>query len=836
MRLFPPIILPSDFNPLRVKTVLLNLNTQELQKVYDACGRSVASVLLCFGIRQVMTKKSLAKALFDRDVVLTLEDAASAGVPVKQSIKQLEVSDYLFDLGDGFDPEKMMDDAVKQDFDPGIFSDMDIRELPKAPNFFEWVVGREFSNTTIFPRQFQIQLAFYEEYCPWCSDLKFVKDIHLSPFIGEDGYRRAWTNDEILERVQLYNFGKCPRCTRTWIDAYNDPAMPHRFPKEIDACVGQRAGKTRMAEHMMTYNEHRFHMLTPSPQQFFGEDATQKFSAIYTALEMSQAEDTLWGAYHLRKRMAPWWKTYHKWLDDHGKRKGVELYRIRDTYHFYLNTLMQSTLRPPFSKAMRGRTSYQGGIDEIGMFAKGEASIKANADEVHRSIGNSLLTLRGDANKLVKQGRLGVPTPGLFCISSPWELLDKIMSLIRTADKDPTRVAFHYSTWDFNPKLRRDSQEIASEFANDPIGAERDFGAIPPFAKDPFHSQKDTIEYITNTDRKPIFVQETLTHQLRSGKCVIWARPQRLTPDTVTPRIICLDAGESNNSFAITVWSLVDLPSPPMDEYGSDADDMDREYSSEDDRIAFEARRILEPKKPEKRGVVTYLQLDGAVEIQPFTDENERKFNVSFSRTWEECLKPLIQSLNIVGVISDRWNITQMMNSIEEMGVYTEQYSLIWPDFVDFKAKAESREVRLLKPERPITDVHENYHKALRGAPNLHLSVQFQTVRQVGRSVTKPSNGTDDLYRTAVLAHRFAFSEKATREIDHKVVTFYELLHRLGNVTRSSRAVAAVATRGQSSGAVSGVFSRTGGYLARGSGSSSGNIYTNVMTRGGSRK
>jgi len=836
------VIFPFGTDPKWVRRILLReLSGDECQELYDATGRRIPAMRRALGIRGVIGNKTLARKLYEKGVVLHPKDIANAGLG-PSGVRDLESSRYaIFDLGDDFDPEKMMEEAVESDLDPAVFEAMDIRDIPAPANILEWVTGRGFLNTTIFPRQLQIQLAMFEEWCPYCSDRDFVQDIHLSPYIGEDGHRRPWTIDEILERVTMTEYGICPKCKKTYIDFLDDPGAPHCFPKELDACIGQRAGKTRMTEHSMTYNECRFQLLTPSPQQFFGEDITQKFSAVYTALQLSQAQDTLWGAYHLRILAAPWFKTYHAWLDDHGERLGAELYRIKDTYHWYANTGLHSVLRPPFAKEMRGRTGFQGGIDEIGMFAKREGSIRANADEVHKSIGNSLMTLRADADMLVRKGRLQVPTPGLFCISSPWELLDKIMTLVRTADRDPTRVAFHYATWEFNPKIHRNSPQIMAEYANDPVAAERDFGAKPPFAKDPFHPSPDVIDTLHSSGVNMLFVQKRKFVRTRSGKHLVYAIPAQFKPDKTIPRLMCIDAGETDNSFALSIWRLVDLPAPQIDA-GADMDDLIDDEDDEDIRVVMEAvqeERARQAAVPdgERKGQVSYLQLDGIIEVQPFDDEQGNHWKVSFKRMWEQCIRPLCMGLNIVGVVSDRWNITQILNGVEELGVYTEQYSLVWSDFLDFKTKTDSRELRLPQPERPFEAVYDDYDKAVRGAPVLHLSVQYRTVRQIGRTVAKPSGGTDDLYRTMVLAHRFAFHEKAVRTIDGKETTFFELLHTSGKAEVVRRAVSVVMLRGGSAGGTSRGVSSGGGFTAVGGCTSrktggGGSSYSNVATRG----
>lgn len=834
-----PAGLPRDFNPKRMVRILLrDVPGDDLQALYDGCGRDLGNLARVLAIRGAIGPKRLARGLYDRGVILHPTELEKYGIMSPLAKARVEMSQYaLFDLGDGFDPEAMMEEAVESDLDPSIFEDMDIREIPRPANFFEWITGRQYLNTTIFPRQFQVNATFFEEWCWWCTDKEFVKDIHLSPHMGEDGFRRAWTNEEILSRVQLLEHGVCPKCKRTYIDNLNEPNAPHCFPKELDACIGQRAGKTRMTEHMTTYNEMRYQLLSPSPQAFFGEDSTQKFSAIFTALQLSQAQDTLWGAYHLRVMSAPWFKTYHKWLDDHGRKLGAELYRIKDTYHWYANTLLHSVLRPPFAKEMRGRTGFQMGIDEIGMFAKGEGKVRANADEVHKSMNNALMTIRANSNRLIRQGRLNVPRPAMFCISSPWEILDKIMTLVRTADRDPTRVAFHYPTWEFNPKIRRNDEQMTAEYANDPVAAERDFGAIPPFAKDPFHENPDVIDLLSSPGVRQVFKQRTKHVRTKSGKCLVYAIPAGLKPDKVTPRLLVIDAGEADNSFAISIWSLKELPAPRID--SGNFDEIIDDEDDEDIRIVLEAiaqERAANAQVEEQKGNVEYLQCDGAIEIQPFSDEAGNDYRVSFSKTWEKCLRPMLQALNIVAMVSDRWNITQILNSAEEMGVYTEQYSLVRNDFLDFKGKTDSREIRLPMPEKPFSEVYEDYDRAIHGSPILHLMVQYKTVRNVGRTVAKPSGGTDDLYRTMVLAHRFAFSEDAVRVVDKREVTINELLRTNGKAERVNRAVSVVMMRGQGGsgghgGSQSSLFSRVGGYVSR-SGGGGGAAYSNVATRG----
>lgn len=805
----------------------------DIDHFYKLCGRS--SRILSRQLMVDISAEKLASRLADHSIALSKSDRKKAGM-ARWKDEQPEER-----LWDNFNPEALMQEAIESDLDPSVFEDMDVRDLVFPKNILDWVIGPDMLDANPFPRQLQMMLGLTEEWCPWCSDKKFVADMHTR----SDG--EPWTVNQILERVTLFEHGVCPKCKHTYVEALDDPSHPHCAPTEIDVCAGQRSGKTIMSSMIMSYQDALTVALPGGPQRFYGEDPATDFYCLITALNLSQAEDTLWGAYTARKRTSPWFRNYHAWLDDHGQRLGIELYRIRDTYHRYEQPRLTAQLKPPFAKALRGRTSYQDGIDEIGMFAKEEGSVRANADEVHKSLKNSLLTLRSASMRLLKRGVHTPPRGPLICISSPWELLDKIMTLVRTADRDPTRVAYHYPTWEINPRIKRNDPDIIAAYLDDPIGAERDFGAVPPMATDPFHSNPAVIDSLIKSDLPQVFVQKTKqTASAISGKQFTYVVPNRLRPDKITPRIITLDAGESNNSFVIGVYSLACMPAPAtMVGEEIELDDFD---DDDDDALIVKAAEEAEAVDRRKQGLaaieraharggdgnVYYLRCDGILEAQPQTSRSGMQVRVHFKRMYERALLPLLKALNVVCVVSDRWNVTQIMQSIEELDIPTHQYSLKWNEFAEFRGKVSSREVLLPPPEREYATVLEDYESAVRGAPNLHLLVQLKTVRQVGRQVTKPRGGTDDIYRTMVLAHHFAFNEdcrhpiSANREKSDK--PYFELLKAPGKAEYSARAAMVVVSRpsmargvgGNSGGKASASFTRMGGMVSRGGGGGGG--------------
>ena len=775
-----------------LKTIFYNLDAAELQELYDWTGSDARKLRNNLKLK-ISTKKFAAK-LSDSGVMLSPVDMGRARI---DTIELVERSVARFTLGDEFDPAELMDDAAEAKLDPTVFNKMDFREIPRPKNILDWITGREFLNAMPFPRQLQVMLHFLEEYCPYCSDNDFLKDIHLSPYLGEDGiHQRPWTIQEIQERVQLTEYGICPKCKSTYHDMLFDPMVPHKAPNELAMVCGQRSGKTRMSEMIMTYLNCRFQLLSPSPQQHFGEDMTQQLTSMFTALDLSQSADTLWGNYHIRIETAPWYKKYHSWLDYHGKKAGIEMYRIKDTYHSWAPTLLQDRLKPPFAKSMRGRTGYMMGIDEIGMFARGENAVRANADEVYQAMSNTLFTIRTDADALNRK-RILTPTAPMVCVSSPWELLDKIMRLVRDAPKSPRRVAFHFATWEMNPKIYRDSDQVKAEFIDDEVKALRDWGAIPPLAENPFHTNMNAIDALPAKHR-PCFVQSIKTSKTKSGNHFVYAVPTQMTPDKSTPRIMTIDSGETNNSFALTMWSVIKAASPIVT--GADEEDAYAyEDEDEDIQVILDTMRELKEKEPEKeatKGMSTYLRNDGTIEVIPFKENNVALHKVHYKKMYDLCIIPIVKAFNIIAVVADRWNMASIFHGLAEEGIMCHHYTLTWNDFKAFKKKTNDRELLLLPLEKPYEKVFEDYDEAIKDAPNLHLIVQMKTVRKVGRQVVKPKGGTDDLYRTTVLAHRFAMNDNPKDvAVNHLGIPYLTIMETSGVGERQSRGMGVVLMR-----------------------------------------
>jgi hypothetical protein len=105
-------------------------------------------------------------------------------------------------------------------------------------------------------------------------------------------------------------------------------------------------------------------------------------------------------------------------------------------------------------------------------------------------------------------------------------------------------------------------------------------------------------------------------------------------------------------------------------------------------------------------------------------------------------------------MFSDTWNSTDLVQKLRQYKVMSEQYTLKFMDLVEIAARLSSGELILPKPELPVEDLRMTYENPIEfvdGKPILGLILQMLTVRQVGRRVTKPLNGEDDMFRALAL-------------------------------------------------------------------------------------
>ena len=604
-------------------------------------------------------------------------------------------------MAKGFDtdwsPSSLVAQALKSDLDPGIFSVIDESDIRKSPNFVDFCLNKKFLNVLPYPRQLEAGMGFFEEYCRDCSNPGWL--------YGDERTLDLFDQPvpEILDNIQLLEFGKCPKCKQTKNDMFARGEI--HFPYELAGCAGQRSGKSALVAMIAAYQLHRY-LVIPDPIRFFGLLASSQLYMSMTAVSAMQAEALLWTPFKEYVDEAPWFKEYHQLLKDVGERLGIELMHRPKTFLVYKHKRIACMYEAPNKRRLRGKTRFFTAIDEIGWMEADaqKQSVTMSADEISAALDNSLRTLRSKAEKKREQGLYNCPD-GIACnISSPSAKDDKIMRNIRAARTNRKIYAYHYPTWEANPEISRES--LQPEYDKSRMVAERDFGAVPPLANDPFIDNPNCVDLmIQESHRHNLMTTKIEYHTDDFGNTTKYAKVTVPHIDKRKPRMLLVDAGEKRNHFAVML-------------------------------LTWDAK-------------IDRARVDYVFDVPP-----EEGIPINFSLMWDHCFRPMVESLLIKHMFSDTWNSTELVQKLRQYKVMSEQVTLKYADFIEVAARMGAGELILPKPELPVEQLrltYENPVAFVEGKPILGLILQILTVRQVGRRIAKPINGDDDMFRALCL-------------------------------------------------------------------------------------
>lgn len=123
------------------------------------------------------------------------------------------------------DPLALVERALEANWDT---SELDSQKLDieQAPNSIQYMVGSQFHGMNPWPRQIEIALKTFEDYCPFCSDMTVVND--------------CWGKSlaTIKRDVTFLEFGICPKCSKNRSDFW--AAELHHGVHELIGVAGQR--------------------------------------------------------------------------------------------------------------------------------------------------------------------------------------------------------------------------------------------------------------------------------------------------------------------------------------------------------------------------------------------------------------------------------------------------------------------------------------------------------------------------------------------------------------------------------------------------------------------
>lgn len=350
-------------------------------------------------------------------------------------------------------------------------------------------------------------------------------------------------------------------------------------------------------------------------------------------------------------------------------------------------------------------------IDEIGWFDNDASKnkIKTGAAEVSIALERSCLTVRSAEGRLVAAGNDMCYTAYGFNVSSPSDFRDKICEIVRQSETSNKILGIHAPTWKMNPNITREM--LDEEFRKNPMAAARDYGAQPPVSANPFISIGTVDECMRELGRNEV-VYNMMTDRRSNGHVV-----ERTAYGVITnvktvdrPSVLAMDAGETNNSFAVSVTSMVNnLP-----------------------------------------------RIDVLVEIMPTPG-----VPLNYTLIFDNIIVPLIKARNVKVMLADRWNSTKLLQDALAMGLVqiAKKYSLKYSDMWDVKNQMQA--VTLTYPRSQFyTSVNEilttmdltDYPACFVGKPVEHFMYQLVTIQDSRNQVLKGVGLTDDLWRATALS------------------------------------------------------------------------------------
>ena len=557
---------------------------------------------------------------------------------------------------------------------------------------------------------------------------KMLNDVAL--LLRNMGYETTVrsTTMKVSETVykQTYKYDRC-----VFVDPYSeeetyDIRVPNGSTFIANGILNHNSGKSAFFNLLVPYLTHKW-VKVEKPVETLGLMSSSILIGTCTALTWAKAQELLYDPISNAIENSKWFQQYFQLLDDYEERTGIELYKFKDTFLSFNHKNLILNTSGPNKRTLRGSTRWLSIIDEIGWFPHGDDSDereRASANEVYVSLDRSLKTVRKTGLKLLQSGYDNIPLAYGCSISSPSSYNDKIMELVRNFKGSKEVLVHQAPTWEMNPLFTK--EDFAKEYQDDPIKAERDFGANPPMAENAWISDVKSLDHLLVNRWVIDYQYDHFTN--RSGVDMVFGKLRSTkAPPTCPPTVLTIDAGYSNNSFALAI-------------------------TANDGRGAnVLAVAEIAPKK----GITV----------------------INYTRTVKQLLYPLIKAFNVQAVGADRWNSLKLLQDIEEdCHVQTFQYSLKPTDF-DLVYDYLMEDLPAIKLPRPEMDlgqifVTSDYPHGFKYKPNSHLYHQFSTVNVDGRGSVEKGNGyTDDILRAVALGIRTCVLEDTIKKFSLKGAT-----------------------------------------------------------------
>jgi hypothetical protein len=456
--------------------------------------------------------------------------------------------------------------------------------------------------------------------------------------------------------------------------------------------------------YLDSYLIHRLLKLK-NPSAFYGLKAGTVLEMSFVGINFTNARKYMWEPMMMLIDDSPWFSTYHEILEDHARKAGIEeLYRLKDTFIFYRSAAIRAQPQSPSTRALRGSTRISFTVDELGRFSENKELVNISGDEIWVALNNSLSTVGPLAFKMREEGVVWIPPTLAAGISSPREVGDPIMTLHKRHLSDPSAYVMLKPTWEANPNIS--FKYLESKHDNATLW--RDFGCRPPMSEAPFIASSDML--FESVGKKPAaWTQKTRVVRNRAGENTSVAiKLAKTWVDSNVPKILAFDAGATFNAFAGALAHVGE------------------------------------------NGEFVY---DGFFEVAP-----RPRLPVNYHEVYEQVFKPIIGRYGVVAVASDRWQNVKFHSDVQAdfPKVKVASCRLDYGDFLEWREALTQHEIIIPRPEIDRNEIldPELDENALNDKPVARFLRETLRVEDVpGKTVDKPSNGNDDIFRAAVVAH-----------------------------------------------------------------------------------
>lgn len=479
-----------------------------------------------------------------------------------------------------------------------------------------------------------------------------------------------------------------------------DFTVPKHHKFMANGLLNHNSALTAIFSALITY---KYLTLKDPYEEFFpGILKNTILHGTFVGLTFGQAFDTLWQPYYELVTSTNWFKTYNNFLKDKGEKIGKELVKLKDTFFIWHHRGATVYCSGPNKKTLRGRTRFLSACDEIGWFFGGKDSVKFNPDEVFEALDNSLMTVLSGSKRIFKNKPFTPLAYGLY-ISSPSSKTDKGMRMYNQSKTSKTIYGFHAPTWEFNPNITK--KDLADKFRQDPIKAERDFGANPPHSSSPYISNPASIlgnfkkfkNYFKY--RSPKIVKDSLDAKLLAPRIKFRKKHNYSS-------ILAIDNGLNNNSFACVLMHLDD---------------------NENDII----------------------KITGLIEMIP------DPYPLSYPDIYNNIIVPILDNFYVTLVVFDQWqSINLSQNIYKDYGIDAIRYSLNYDELDNVRTKLLSEDYKFPRTDHVIDDLinmNQDLNSLITKSPVSHIFLQLLLIHDTGRQVIKGDECTDDIFRAFAL-------------------------------------------------------------------------------------